>query len=48
MRKTPTVETEEPPRQSKYSKDDTETDLYPWLDENDLRRHMTQKYLKAQ
>ena len=32
-----------PPRQHKYSKDETEKDLYPWLDEKDHRRHMTDK-----
>ena len=36
-------ETEKPPRQSKYSKDDTEKDLYPWLDEKHPRRHISDK-----
>ena len=36
------------PRHSKYSKDDTEKDPYPWLDEKDPMRHMTdKKYLKV-
>ena len=42
-RKTPRYETENPPRQSRYSKNDTEQDPYSWLDEKDLRRHMTDK-----
>ena len=43
MRKTPIDETEKPQRQSKYSKDDTEKDPHPWLDDNDPRRHMADK-----
>ena len=43
IRKTPIDETEKSPRQSKYSKDTTKEDPYSWLDENDPRRHMTDK-----
>ena len=43
IRKTPIDETEKPPRQSKYSKDVTKKDPYPWLDENDPWRHKTDK-----
>ena len=45
IRKTPIDETEKSPRESKYSKDDTKKDPYPWLDENDPRRHMTDKHI---
>ena len=43
IRKTPLDETEKSPRESKYSKDNTKKDPYPWFDENDPRRHMTDK-----
>ena len=43
IRKTSIGKIEKPLRQSKYSKDDTKKDPYPWLDENDPRRHMTDK-----
>ena len=54
IRKTPIDETETPQdnphmlgmiqgRQSKHSKDHTKKDPYHWLDENDTRRHMTDK-----
>ena len=43
IRKTPIDETENSPRNSKYSKDHTRKNSYPWLDENDPRRHMTDK-----
>ena len=32
-----------PQENTKYSKDDKKKDPYPWLDENDPRRHMTDK-----
>ena len=41
--KTPIDEIEKSPRESKYSKDNTKKDPYPWLDENDPRRHITEK-----
>ena len=42
MRKTPIDKTEKTPETfKKYSKDNTEKDLYPWLDKNGPRRHMT-------
>ena len=43
IRNTPIDVTEENPRQSLYSKDDTDIDPYSWLGENDPRRHMTDK-----
>ena len=43
LRKLLIDETEKTPRQLKYSKHDTEKDPYPWLDEKDPRRHMTDK-----
>ena len=43
MGKTNIDETEKKPIQSKYSKDDTEKDPYPWLDKNSPRRHMADK-----
>ena len=43
IRKNPIDGTEKSPRESKYSKDDTRKGPYPWLDENDPRRHMTDK-----
>ena len=42
---TPIDETQKVPRQSKYSKDDTNKYLYPCLDEKDSGRHMTDKQL---
>ena len=43
MVKTPIDETETSPRQSKYSNDDIQKDTYPWFDEDNPRRHMTDK-----
>ena len=43
IRKTPIDETENSPRESRYSKDNTKKDPYPWLDDNDPRRDMTDK-----
>ena len=39
--KTPIDETERHLRQSRYSSDDIKKDQYPWLDENDPSRHIT-------
>ena len=47
-RQTPTDETQRPQWQSKYSEDDTDEDIYAWLDENDPRRYMKKKYLTVQ
>ena len=46
IRKTSLDETEKSPRQSKYCKVNTKKDPYPWLDENDPRRHMTGKEIQ--
>ena len=43
IRKTPIDETEKCPREPKYSKGKTKKDPCPLLDENDPRRHMTDK-----
>ena len=45
MRKTPINWTEKTPRLSKYSKENTEKDPYPCLDEKDPRILMTDKEL---
>ena len=35
-------------RKTLIFKDNTKKDPYPWLDDNDPRRHMTKNYLKTQ
>ena len=43
MKEKPTDEPDKCPRQSIYSQGDTEKDPYPWLDEKDPRRLITDR-----